>query len=103
MMDQKDERLARASCSLEGLSVGDAFGKRNFVHPASLHLLIDNHALPAPPWLFTDDTQMALSIVEILRTRGEVDQDYLAESFGQHYDMSRGYGPAMHQLLRHFR
>lgn len=102
-MEQRDDRLARAHCSLEGLSVGDAFGERFFVNPASLQLLIGNRALPAAPWYFTDDTQMALSIVEILGSRGEIDQDQLARSFGEHYDISRGYGPAMHRLLRLFR
>jgi ADP-ribosylglycohydrolase len=99
-MDPKDERLARAHCSLEGLSVGDAFGERFFVNPASLQLLIGNRALPAAPWRFTDDTQMALSLVESLGQYGEVNQDHLAKSFGKHYDISRGYGPAMHELLR---
>lgn len=99
-MDQRDDRLGRAQCSLEGLSVGDAFGERFFVHPASLQLLIGNRALPSAPWRFTDGTQMALSIVEILAKYGEVHQDHLAKSFGTHYDISRGYGPAMHQLLR---
>jgi ADP-ribosylglycohydrolase len=99
-MDLRDDRLTRARCSLEGLSVGDAFGERFFVNPASLQLLIGNRALPAAPWRFTDDTQMALSIVEILANCGEIDQNQLAKSFGKHYDISRGYGPAMHQLLR---
>jgi ADP-ribosylglycohydrolase len=99
MMDPSDDRLARAHCALEGLSVGDAFGERFFVNPASLQLLIGNRALPATPWRFTDDTQMALSIVEILATRHEIDQDYLAKSFGKRYDSSHGYGPAMHELL----
>lgn len=96
---QPDARLARALVSLEGLSVGDAFGERFFVHPSSVGLLIGERALPAPPWRYTDDTQMALSIVETLARDGEIHQDHLASSFGKRYDISRGYGPAMHQLL----
>lgn len=96
---QPDARLARALVSLEGLSVGDAFGERFFVHPSSVGLLISERALPAPPWRYTDDTQMALSIVETLTWDGEIQQDHLASSFGKRYDISRGYGPAMHQLL----
>lgn len=102
-MSLAQARLARALVSLEGLSVGDAFGERFFVHPASVQLLIGERALPAPPWRYTDDTQMALSIVEILRRHGEIDQDALAKSFGRNYDPSRGYGPAMHGLLRDIR
>src|SRR5512146_847886 len=100
MMDSSDDRLARAACALEGLSVGDAFGERFFVHPAVLRALLTQRALPAPPWPFTDDTQMALSIVETLAARQEIDQDHLATSFAQRYEPSRGYGPAMHRLLR---
>ena len=99
MQTSVDERLARARCSLEGLSVGDAFGERFFVHPATVEQLVDARALPAPPWPFTDDTQMALSIVAVLRERGRIDQDHLARSFAERYDPSRGYGPAMHRLL----
>jgi ADP-ribosylglycohydrolase len=102
-MDLNDSRLARAYRSLEGLSVGDAFGDRFFVNPAALQLLIGNRALPATPWRFSDDTQMALSIVETLAAHGEIDRDYLAQSFGDHYDRSRGYGPAMHELLGRIR
>lgn len=93
------DRLARALLSLDGLSVGDAFGERFFVHHSSLRLFLGERALPAPPWRFTDDTQMALSIVETLARYGEIDQGELAKSFGRHYDISRGYGPAMHRLL----
>lgn len=94
-----ESRLARALVSLEGLSVGDAFGERFFVHPASVQLLIGERALPAPPWRYTDDTQMALSIVAVLKQHDGIEQDRLAAHFGRHYDISRGYGPAMHRLL----
>ncbi len=99
-MNSSDDRLARAVCALEGLSVGDAFGERFFVHPTVLDLLLRERALPAPPWPYTDDTQMALSIVETLAARGAIDQDHLAQSFAQRYEPARGYGPAMHRLLR---
>ncbi len=92
-------RLLRARCSLEGLSVGDAFGERFFVHPNVVDRLIEERALPAAPWCFTDDTEMALSIVSILRQCGVIEQNFLAQSFAQRYNSSRGYGPAMHQLI----
>jgi ADP-ribosylglycohydrolase len=93
-------RLARARLSLEGLSIGDAFGERFFVHPDVVANLIVMRALPAPPWRYTDDTEMALSIVATLRQHGEIEQDALARSFAERYDPSRGYGPAMHGLLQ---
>jgi ADP-ribosylglycohydrolase len=94
-----NERLAQARLSLEGLSVGDAFGDRFFMHADTAQAFIGSRALPKEPWAFTDDTNMALSIYEVLRRYGQVDQDALAHSFARHYDPSRGYGPAMHRLL----
>jgi ADP-ribosylglycohydrolase len=99
MPDSADTRMARALVSLDGLSVGDAFGERFFLYPHVAQLIIGERGLPDPPWRYTDDTQMALSIVETLRTHGEIEQTFLAKSFGKRYDISRGYGPAMHQLL----
>jgi ADP-ribosylglycohydrolase len=103
MPTQNDVRLIRAQCSLEGLSVGDAFGERFFVYPDVAESLIAARATPAPPWRFTDDTQMALSIVSILRQYEGIDRDRLAKSFAERYDSGRGYGSAMHQLLKRIR
>ncbi len=96
------ERTARARLSLNGVSLGDAFGERFFVSPSAIEFLIENRALPGRPWFYTDDTVMALSIVEVLELRGEVDQDLLAEGFARKYaaDTSRGYGPGAHRILR---
>jgi ADP-ribosylglycohydrolase len=93
-MDQRDDRLARARCSLEGLSVGDAFGERHFTTAQ-----LQSRMPPRGELRFTDDTQMALSIVEVLSQHGEIEQDALALSFGLRYDRTRAYGPAMHRLL----
>lgn len=106
--DASDARLARAALSLEGLSVGDAFGEQFFVFPFGApsftnELLIGDaieaKKVPPSPWHYTDDTEMALSVVASLRQAGEIDQDRLAQSFARHYDRSRGYGPAMHGIL----
>jgi ADP-ribosylglycohydrolase len=104
-LQDRDERLDRALCSLEGLSVGDAFGERFFYEPDPNMAAerIAKQQLPPPPWHYTDDTQMALSLVSILRQYGVIDQDRLAASFAERYDPARGYGPAMHRLLRSFR
>jgi ADP-ribosylglycohydrolase len=97
------DRLSRARCSLEGLSVGDAFGECFFVSPTVAESLVANRAVPAPPWYYTDDTQMALSIIEVLRESGEIVQERLALSFADHYEPGRGYGAGMHNLLRRIR
>ena len=88
---------------LEGLAVGDAFGERFFINPDVVENLIIARALPSPPWRFTDDTLMALSIAEVLSQYGHIEQDALAKSFAEHYDSSRGYGPSMHGLLGRIR
>jgi ADP-ribosylglycohydrolase len=100
-MDHKlhTERLRRAAQSLEGLSCGDAFGERFFLPDAVAVSLIHERAAPAPPWFFTDDTTMALSILEILAEHGEINQESLARNFARRYDPGRGYGLAMHELL----
>jgi ADP-ribosylglycohydrolase len=82
------------------LHCGDAFGERFFVPGELAPSLIDQRAIPAAPWFFTDDTLMAASIVSNLEEHKRVDQDSLAMSFAQNYDSTRGYGPAMHGLLK---
>ena len=97
--DLHSQRWCRATLSLEGLSCGDAFGERFFLPDAVVKNLIAQRAVPAPPWFFTDDTVMALSILETLAEHHEINQDALARSFAGRYDPGRGYGPAMHKLL----
>ena len=96
-----DQRLSRAIQSLHGLSCGDAFGERFFLHPEVAQPLIAQRAVPSPPWRYTDDTAMAIAITEILEEHGEIHQESLAENFGRRFiaDPHRGYGPAMHRLL----
>ena len=91
--------MRRAAQSLEGLSCGDAFGERFFLPNSVAESMIQKRAVPAPPWFFTDDTVMALSILEILAEHQEVNPDSLAVSFAGRYEAGRGYGPAMHKLL----
>jgi ADP-ribosylglycohydrolase len=90
--------LERALASLRGLAVGDALGSQFFV-PANYPLL-KRHALPAGPWQWTDDTEMACSVVAVLAAHRRIDQDALARSFAEHHDFDRGYGPAVNRLLR---
>ncbi|MEW2283369.1 ADP-ribosylglycohydrolase family protein [Streptomyces sp. NPDC047841] len=91
-------RLERALASLRGLAVGDALGSQFFV-PVN-HPLLKRRELPAGPWQWTDDTEMACSVVAVLATHHRIDQDALARSFAEHHDFDRGYGPAVNRLLR---
>ncbi|KUN00774.1 hypothetical protein AQI95_34105 [Streptomyces yokosukanensis] len=91
-------RLERSLASLRGLAVGDALGSQFFV-PANYPLL-KRQALPAGPWQWTDDTEMACSVVAVLAVHHRIDQDALARSFAERHDFDRGYGPAVNRLLR---
>ncbi|MEU2799976.1 ADP-ribosylglycohydrolase family protein [Streptomyces sp. NPDC007027] len=91
-------RFERALASLRGLSVGDALGSQFFV-PANYPLL-RQRALPPGLWQWTDDTEMACSILAVLAGHGRIDQDALARSFAERHDFDRGYGPAVNRLLR---
>jgi ADP-ribosylglycohydrolase len=104
MPDSHTDRLTRARSALEGLSVADAFaGFFEMARPSVLAEFVRARRLVNPPWRFTDDTSMALSIYEILRDCEGIDQDRLARSFGIRYDIRRGYGMAMHHLLPLYR
>jgi len=96
------ERMARVRASLDGLSVGDAFGERFFLHPDVAVPLIEDRAEPKTPWHWTDDTAMALSICEVLSAHGRIDRDALAVAFGRRYarEPDRGYGGGAHAILR---
>lgn len=79
--------------------MGDSFGETFFVNPDLVEGLIEERALAARTWNYTDDTLMAMSIFSVLRQYGYIDQPTLARSFAERYDRTRGYGPAMHRLL----
>jgi ADP-ribosylglycohydrolase len=98
----------RLYTSLDGLSVGDAFGDRIFFEFRTFQaevfeLPLALRPLPAGRWSYTDDTQMALSIVDVLTHYGSIDQDALARSFGERFERGRGYGAAMYELLPQLR
>ncbi|MFN2198533.1 MAG: ADP-ribosylglycohydrolase family protein [Anaerolineales bacterium] len=85
--------------SLEGLSVGDAFGEQYF-RPGAEDL-ISRRQLPPGKWAWTDDTAMAISILEVLISEEHIDQDELAGHFARRFvaDPQRGYGSGSRQLL----
>ncbi|WP_043266482.1 ADP-ribosylglycohydrolase family protein [Streptomyces sp. CT34] len=97
--DHRDaDRWARALASLRGLAVGDALGSQFFV-PAHYPAL-KRRELPPGPWRWTDDTEMACSVLAVLTTHHRVDQDALARSFADHHDVDRNYGRAVDRMLR---
>lgn len=102
------DSLARAAAALEGLALGDAFGDRLFFDNYTFQRSPDeepfaNRRLPGGRWEYTDDTQMALSVVETLASHGRIEQDALAHSFSARFERGRGYGAAMYELLPQLR
>lgn len=94
----ESDRATRAVASLRGLAVGDALGSQFFV-PDNFQAL-QNGELPPGTWEWTDDTEMACSVLAVLLRHGRIDQDALAMSFAEHHDFDRGYGPAVNRMLR---
>jgi ADP-ribosylglycohydrolase len=91
---------AAARRSLEGLALGDAFGELFFTRRAKTF-----EELSRGTWCWTDDTHMALSIVEVLERFGTIDQDALAQAFARRFaeEPWRGYGGGAVSLLRDLR
>src|SRR4051794_39623308 len=99
------QRMSRALHSLDGLSVGDGFGECFFaiaLDGVSYRHRLSNLEAPPLRWRYTDDTEMALAIIEVLGRHGRIDQDDLAETFARRYarDDRRGYGGMAHEILR---
>jgi ADP-ribosylglycohydrolase len=93
-------RLERAWASLTGLSVGDALGSQYFLRRDD-HLALGDE--PDPPWHWTDDTEMACSVVAALAMHGTIDRDALALDFAERCEPYRGYGPGGVALLQSIR
>ena len=107
MSNTHRESLKRALVSLEGLTTGDAFGEQFFANENYVLAAIEGRSVPQPPpgrhWNYTDDTEMALSLVGSLANFGRIEQDWLAHSFAEHFDLNRGYGVGMCRLLDQLR
>jgi ADP-ribosylglycohydrolase len=88
-------RMDRVRLSLDGLSVGDAFGGRFFNAPGG------SRTLPPAPWSFSDDTAMAFEVSRMLGELGEIDRERLALRFADRYraDPYRGYGLTVRRVL----
>jgi len=94
-------RMERALLSLEGLAIGDALGEMLSYRFEDAQRRIAEGRLVGGPWFHTDDTEMALSIVEVLRLYGFINQDALARRFSWRYqrDPDRGYGSMTRKQL----
>ncbi|MFC8299367.1 ADP-ribosylglycohydrolase family protein [Micromonospora orduensis] len=94
-----DARLALARDSLAGLSTGDALGAW-YALPGSAPPDLGADALPPAPWEWTDDTEMACSVLAELADAGGIDRDRLALAFARRCSPHRGYGAGAMAILR---
>ena len=87
--------------SLEGLAIGDAFGEMLAYNCASARQRVER-GLMGGPWFHTDDTEMALSIFEVLQSHGRIDPNELALRFAARFrkEPERGYGTMARVILR---
>lgn len=95
-------RVERMTLSLDGLSIGDALGEMFAYRPHSAPDRLERNDLPAGPWFHTDDTEMAISLVAVLRSHGYMHQDALSKRFARRFerDPERGYGRMTRIQLR---
>jgi ADP-ribosylglycohydrolase len=95
-------RMRRALLSLDGLSVGDGFGECFFTADDIINRRVEERTPPPRPWIVTDDTIMALSIVRVLKHYGCINQDALAKAFADEHarEPGRGYGGMARIILQ---
>jgi len=95
-----DERRTLAETSLEGLSVGDAFGERYAYGHEDVRTRVARESLHGN-WRWTDDTAMALGIMECLNRCGKIEEEILALTFARNFkrDYERGYGRMAARIL----
>ena len=89
---------------LLGLTVGDATGAAYEGLPADMIYRIGPaRKLVEQPQqkklLYTDDTQMMISVAKTLFEKGHIDPMYLVQEFANRYEPDRGYGQGMRILL----
>ena len=94
-------RFAIAREVLEGLATGDALGEAcSYSHETVRPKL--GGKLPAMGSLrYTDDTEMASAVLEVLMRLGGIDEDVMAWQFRRRYhrDSERGYGKMTRRWL----
>jgi len=92
-----------AADSLRGLALGDGFGERWFFrrNDEAIAMIRARQIPDEEPWHWTDDTAMALGIVDVLMGLDRIAPVALAGRFAAGYraDPYRGYGYGMHTLL----
>ena len=85
-----------------------SMGFRSETDSASTSLLRNSgernsiRAVASCSWQYTDDTEMALAIADVLGSYAEIDQDRLAQNFARRFGINpyRGYGSGAIEVLQ---
>lgn len=101
MITNNQNRMTKVALVLDGLSVGDAIGQQYFCFSASLSLEERLQQMSSQLLKYSDDTEMALGIAEVLNLYHNIDQDILAQVFARRFQAQpeRGYGPMAYWIL----
>lgn len=101
MIRNHNERLATAREVLDGLSVGDALGEAFSYQHYRVREMTDFSLYGDGAVIYTDDTEMALGIYDILSLMKGLDEDTVAWSFTARFrrDPDRGYGKMARRIL----
>ena len=87
-----------------GMVIGDSLGARfNEKEPDEIPLLDNDYLLAHPPKNYTDDTQMAISVLEEMIEHGEIDQGSLRKRMLNRFTPWRGYGGGMLEVIERWR
>ena len=97
-----ESRLSFAYRSLEGTSIGDAFGESFFGDTETALKHIEQRMIPETQWEFTDDTVMSIAVYKQLMRNGKIEQDELANELARLHELdpNRGYGASARSILR---
>ena len=95
------ERLCLAREVLEGLATGDALGEACSYSYHNVRGALSGDVARLGSIRYTDDTEMASAVLEVLIRLGGIDEDVLAWQFRRRYrrDSERGYGKMTRRWL----
>jgi ADP-ribosylglycohydrolase len=95
------QRLTLSREVLEGLATGDALGEACSYSYETVRPKLSGKLPPLGSLRYTDDTEMASAVLEVLVRLGGIDEDVLAWQFRRRYhrDSERGYGKMTRRWL----